>query len=205
MRRWSKGEGMAKTVGIMVFDGVDELDFVGPLDVFSYAMGWGRNGRVLTVGPRRTTFQGVNGLRFTASHDFSDCPQIDVMVVPGGHGVDSLLADKMVLDWVANVARSAQWICSVCTGAFVLQAAGLTEGRRITTHSGMTDRLRTANKGTVVEGERFVSDGNVVTAAGVSAGIDMSLWVVGQIYGPDHAKAVQSNLDYNPLPPYGRK
>jgi transcriptional regulator GlxA family with amidase domain len=193
---------MPITIGILVFDGVDELDFVGPLNVFSYATGWGQNGRVLTVGARRTAFQGVNGLSFMAGYDFSDCPPIDVVVVPGGQGVDELLADEAVLEWVTRIAASAKWICSVCTGAFVLQAAGLTEGRRITTHSGMTDRLKAASKGEVVEGERFVADGNIVTAAGVSAGIDMSLWVVGQIYGEDHARTVQANLEYKPMPPY---
>lgn len=76
------------------------------------------------------------------------------------------------------------------------------EGRRITTHSGMTDRLKAIHQGMVVEGERFVTDGNIVTAAGVSAGIDMSLWVVGQIYGEDHARTVQANLEYKPVPPY---
>ena len=197
-----RGWDMPVTIGILVFDGVDELDFVGPLDVFSYATGWGHNGRVLTVGARRTVFRGVNGLSFMAGHDLANCPPIDVLVVPGGIGVEALLADKAVLDWVIQVAASAQWICSVCTGAFILQAVGLTEGRRITTHSAMTDRLRAANKGIVVEGERFVADGNIVTAAGVSAGIDMSLWVVGQIYGEDHARTVQANLDYNPVPPY---
>lgn len=193
---------MSVTTGILVFDGVDELDFVGPLDVFSYATGWGENGKVLTVGKRRTTLHGVNGLSFMAGYDFSGCPSIDVIVVPGGQGVDGLLADKAVLDWVTHVAASAQWICSVCTGAFLLQAAGLTEGRRITTHSGMIDRLRAIHNSAVVEGERFVADGNIVTAAGVSAGIDMSLWVVGQIYGEDHARTVQANLDYKPVPPY---
>lgn len=99
---------MPVSIGILVFDGVDELDFVGPLDVFSYATHWGQNGRVLTVGTRRTAFRGVNGLSFMAGYDFSDCPHIDVLVVPGGHGVDGLLADKAVLDWVTHVAASAQ-------------------------------------------------------------------------------------------------
>lgn len=83
-----------------------------------------------------------------------------------------------------------------------MQAAGLTEGRRIATHSGMTDRLKIAQNGVVVEGERFLADGNIVMAAGVSAGIYMSLWVVGQIYGENHARTVQASLDYKPVPPY---
>lgn len=193
---------MSVTVGILLFDGVDELDFVGPLDVFG-AAGWGRDDtKVVTIGSRRTPFRGGNGLAFTAAHDLSDAPQLDVVVVPGGHGTTQLVEDKEVLDWVRAAAASARWICSVCTGSFVLQAAGLTEGRRITTHSMAVELLRSANSGHAVAGERYVVDGNMVTSAGVSAGIDMSLWVVGQIYGEDHARAVRALLDYYPAPPY---
>lgn len=193
---------MTLTVGILVFDGVDELDFVGPLDVFG-AAGFGRDGdKVVTIGSRRTPFRGGNGLSFQAEHDFTDAPLLDVVVVPGGHGTDQLVEDKLVLDWLRAAAGSARWTCSVCTGSFVLQAAGLTEGRRITTHSMAVDQLGLAKSGYAVAGERFVVDGDIVTSAGVSAGIDMSLWVVGQIYGEDHARTVRALLDYNPAPPY---
>lgn len=196
---------MSVTVGILVFDGVDELDFVGPLDVFG-AAGWGRDDtKVVTIGSRPTLFRGGNGLSFTAEHDFSDAPQLDVIVVPGGFGTYQLVEDQLVLEWLRAVAASARWICSVCTGSFVLDPAGLTEGRRFTTHSGALDLLRStksAKSGHVVDGQRYVVDGNLVTAAGVSAGIDMSLWVVGQLYGEDHARTVKANLEYYPEPPY---
>ena len=193
---------MSVTVGILVFDGVDELDFVGPLDVFG-AAGYGREDtKVVTIGRHRTPLRGGNGLRFTAEHDFSDAPPLDVVVVPGGFGTDQLVKEQPVLEWLRTVSASARWICSVCTGSFVLQAAGLAEGRRITTHSMAIDQLRSAKTGHAVEGQRYVVDGNMVTSAGVSAGIDMSLWVVGQIYGEDHARSVRSMRDYNPAPPY---
>lgn len=193
---------MSVTVGILVFDGVAELDFVGPLDVFG-AAGWGRDDtRVVTIGKQRAPFRGGNGLAFTAAYDFTDAPQLDVIVVPGGFGTDRLVEDQAVLQWLRAVAASARWICSVCTGSFVLQAAGLTEGRQITTHSMAVEKLQLAKSGHAVAGQRYVVDGNLVTSAGVSAGIDMSLWVVGQIYGEDHARTVRAHLDYYPAPPY---
>lgn len=187
---------MAITVGILVFDGVDELDFVGPLDVFG-AAGWGRDDtRVVTIGSRLTPFRGVNGLNFAAAHDFTDAPPLDVLVVPGGLGTDALVRDDAVLDWLRSAAREVRWLCSVCTGAFVLQAAGLADGRRITTHFGATGLLRSVHTGEVIEGQRYVVDGNLVTAAGVSAGIDMALWVVGQLYGEEHSATVASLIEY---------
>ena len=193
---------MPVTVGVLVFDKVDELDFVGPFNVFS-AAGWGRDDtKVVTVGSRRGPFQSGNGLDFTAKHDFSDAPHLDVLVVPGGFGTDELIKDEIVLQWVRGAAASARWVCSVCTGSFVLQAAGLTEGRRITSHTGALDRLRSSGAGEVIEGCRYVHDGNMVTAAGVSAGIDMALWVVGEVYGEDHARTVKALIEYRPEPPY---
>ena len=193
---------MSITVGIFLFDGVDELDFVGPLNVFSYASGWGRNGTVLTIGRHACSMQGVNGLRFEAQYVMDDAPMTDVLVVPGGLGTQELSIDEAVLGWLRERAASARWICSVCTGSFVLQAAGLTRGRNITTHSKMLEQLRSHGGDHVVGDKRFVPDDKIVTAAGVSAGIDMALWVVGQLYGEAHAKAVRASLDYDPAPPY---
>ena len=193
---------MSLNVGILVFDGVDELDFVGPLDVFSYALGWGKDGRVVTVGRELNAMRGVNGLKFVPECEISDAPTLDVVVVPGGHGATEAAKDAAILEWVDRAAQSARWVCSVCTGCFILQAAGLTDGHEITTHSGMLDELRSAKRGHVVAGQRYVIDGNLVSSAGVSAGIDMSLWVVGQLFGEDHAKFVRAALEYEPQPPF---
>lgn len=192
---------MSVTVGVLVFDKVDELDFVGPLNVFG-AAGWGRDDTsVVTIGSERGPFESGNGLTFSAKHDFSDAPPLDVLVVPGGYGTDELVKNDAVLNWIRGAAASAQWVCSVCTGSFVLQAAGLTQGRQITSHSGALEALR-SGPGEVIEGSRYVADGNLVTAAGVSAGIDMALWVVGQIFGEDHARTVKGLIEYRPEPPY---
>lgn len=194
---------MTLTVGILVFDGVDELDFVGPLDVFAYAAMLSQNkGRIVTIGTRTGPLQGGNGLRFLTDHNIVDAPPLDVLIIPGGSGTDQLVDEQPVLDWIRETAAAATWLCSVCSGSFVLQAAGLVEGRRITTHSMGVERLRLANSGHPVENQRYVVDGNMVTSQGVSAGIDMSLWVVGQLYGEDHARTVRAYLDYNPEPPF---
>jgi transcriptional regulator GlxA family with amidase domain len=193
---------MTVTVGIMVFDGVDELDFVGPFNVFS-AAGFGRSDTsVVVIGSRTTPFRSGNGLTFLAQHDFSNAPALDVLVIPGGFGTEQLVRDQEVLAWVRRAAASARWLCSVCTGSFVIQAAGLVQGRRITTHSGAVEMLRASGSGDVVAGERYVVDGDLVTSAGVSAGIDMALWVVGQIYGEEHARRVTGLIEYAPKPPY---
>jgi transcriptional regulator GlxA family with amidase domain len=110
--------------------------------------------------------------------------------------------NPVLLDWVKQAAANCTWVTSVCTGSLVLEAAGLVDGRKVTTHWAMLDHLRTKGSVTVLDERRYVRDGNVVTAAGVSAGIDMSLWVVGQLYGVDHARAVQRMMEYDPAPPY---
>lgn len=112
---------MGVTVGILVFDAVDELDFVGPLDVFSYAAEWGRHGdEVAIVAPDMGSMQGVNGLTFIPQYDFAHAPPLDVILVPGGYGTQRLAEDERVLEWLRNGAKAARWICSVCTGSFVL-------------------------------------------------------------------------------------
>ena len=106
------------------------------------------------------------------------------------------------MDWIGKVAPQAQWVASVCTGAFLLQEAGLLDGKRVTTHWAFVKELRERGKMTVLAGPRFVRDGNLVTAAGVSAGIDMALWLTGQLHGIDAAHKVQRSIQYDPAPPY---
>jgi transcriptional regulator GlxA family with amidase domain len=113
------------------------------------------------------------------------------------------MKNPVLLEWLAKVSESCQWVTSVCTGAPVLHAAGLAAGKRITTHWAYLETLRAAaTDATVLEGVRYVRDGKLVTAAGVSAGIDMSLWLVGQMYGADQARGVRRAMEYEPAPPY---
>ena len=190
---------MPITTGILIFDGVEELDFAGPWEVLTVARKEGD--RVLTVAERAEPITCAKGLRVIPDATFADAPPLDVLLVPGGQGARERVDDPVHLDWIKSAAADATWVTSVCTGALLLHATGLTEGRTITTHWAYVDELREKGDVTVVD-DRYVQDGNVVTAAGVSAGIDMALWLVGQLYDVEHARAVQRVIQYDPAPPY---
>jgi transcriptional regulator GlxA family with amidase domain len=191
---------MSITTGMLLFDDCEELDFVGPWEVFTMARTDGD--KVVTIAEKPGTITCAKGLRVLPDHTFDDAPPLDVLLVPGGQGRRAEMKNKVVLDWIATVAPGCTWVTSVCTGAFVLHAAGPARGKNVTTHWASIDELRRQPDVTVHERVRYVRDCNVVTAAGVSAGIDMALWVVGQIYGVEHARVTQYAMEYEPAPPY---
>jgi len=191
---------MAYTTGILLFDEAEELDFVGPLEVFGMARQDGD--RVVTIAERGEPVRANLGLRVMPDHTMADAPPLDILVVPGGMGTRREAENPVVLDWLKQTAPGCAWVTSVCTGSMLLEAAGVIDGRRVTTHWAMVETFRQKDSVTVLDARRYVRDGNVVTAAGVSAGIDMSLWVVGQVYGVDHARGVQRMMEYDPAPPY---
>jgi transcriptional regulator GlxA family with amidase domain len=136
-------------------------------------------------------------------HSFADAPALDVVLVPGGQGSRVENSNPVMLEWLQRVAPTCSWVTSVCTGAGILTKAGLTTGCKMTTHWGYIEGLRElAGDSEVLERIRYVRDGRLVTAAGVSAGIDMSLWLVGQMFSPDHARKTQRMMEYDPAPPY---
>jgi transcriptional regulator GlxA family with amidase domain len=191
---------VSTTTGILLFDGVEELDWAGPWEVFTMAR---RDGdRVVTVAAADSPVECAKGARVLPDHTLADAPPLDVLVVPGGMGTRREVDNPALLEWIARVAAGCAWVTSVCTGAFLLHAAGPARGRRITTHWASIERLRALGDATVLDDVRYVRDGNVVTAAGVSAGIDMALWVVGQRDGIDHARATARAMEYDPAPPY---
>jgi transcriptional regulator GlxA family with amidase domain len=123
--------------------------------------------------------------------------------VPGGQGTRREVDNPVLLAWIAKAAAECRWITSVCTGALLLAGAGLTRGKKVTTHWGFVEALRArGDTGEVLERMRYVRDGDLVTAAGVSAGIDMALWLTGQLHSPALARAVQRAMEYDPAPPY---
>jgi transcriptional regulator GlxA family with amidase domain len=147
---------------------------------------------------------------------FENCPKLDVVLIPGGQGTRREVENKPMLDftrrevenkpmldWIARVAKDCQWVTSVCTGAMLLTAAGPAKGKRVTTHWAFVETLRGRKEASeVLDNMRYVRDGNVVTAAGVSAGIDMALWLTGQMHSPEFARNVQRAMEYDPAPPY---
>ena len=196
---------MSMTVGILVFPGAEELDFVGPWEVFTASSHLlERDGqepdRVMLLAEDPDPIRCAKGLRVLPDATLDDHPPLDVVLVPGG-SVQDALERPALLSWLATTASRARWTTSVCTGSFVLHAAGVAEGRRLATHWGGEDAL--AERGVdVARGVRYVHDRGVVSAQGVSAGIDMALWLVGQEHGPAHARLTQRYIQYEPAPPY---
>lgn len=190
------------TTGIVLFDGAEELDWAGPFEVFTMAR---RDGdAVVTIAEAPGPVTGAKGLRVLPDQTFATAPELDVLLVPGGRGSRRERTNPAMLRYVREAAERATWVTSVCTGAFVLEAAGLLEGRRVTTHWAAIEELRGLAPGLeILEQVRYVRDGRVVTSAGVSAGIDMALWLVGQIVSVDHARRTQYLMEYDPAPPYG--
>ncbi len=191
------------TIGIVLFDDAEELDFVGPWEVFTMATADLADAKVLTIAERRDPVRCAKGLRVLPDQDFAGAPELDVVLVPGGQGTRREVENPVLIEWLGRTAARCRWVTSVCTGSLLLHAAGLASGRRITTHWAFVEELRRrAPDATLLAGVRYVRDGNLVTAAGVSAGIDMALWLVGQIWGVDRARRTQRFMEYDPAPPY---
>ena len=182
---------------ILIFDGITALDAVGPYEVLRSVPGWEVEFVAATTGEKRTD-SGHLGL--SADHALADVTETDLVLVPGGKGNRPLLEDEEVLAWLREIDRQTRWTTSVCTGSLVLGAAGLLQGKRATGNWLYLEPLRAYGADPV--SERFVEDGRIVTAAGVSAGIDMALHLVGQEAGPEVAQAVQLALEYDPQPPH---
>lgn len=184
------------SVGILVFPKVQQLDLTGPYDVFASAP----DADVRLVWKRIEPIVAATGLTLTPDVTFDDSPQFDVLCVPGGGGVNPLMEDEETLDFLRQQAAGARYITSICTGSLVLGAAGLLEGRKATTHWASHDLL--SRLGAEPVKARVVRDGNLFTGGGVTAGIDMALTCVAEMFDRETAEAVQLNLEYSPEPPF---
>jgi putative intracellular protease/amidase len=185
-------------IAILIFEGLTALDAVGPYEVLSRLPGAETHFVAVEPGTKRTD-NGVLGL--VADHPVTDFPAPEIVVVPGGmEGVDTTMADERALDWLRKAHETTQWTTSVCTGALILGAAGILNGLKATTHWAAMDRL--GELGAEPTSERVVEQGKVVTAAGVSSGIDMALTLAAKIAGPDIAQMIQLGIEYDPQPPF---
>ena len=197
-------------VGILLFDGVEVLDFAGPFEVFSRTRlvpgvesrrsDASAPFRVFTVTRNGETVTATGDLQLTPRYSFQTSPPIDLLVVPGGYGTRALLSDTETLDWIRTTAATAKKVTSVCTGSLLLAQAGLLDGRRATTHWGALDLLQEISDAreadiSIQHDLRFVDDG-IITSAGVSAGIDMALNVVEQVCGASVAAETAHYMDY---------
>jgi transcriptional regulator GlxA family with amidase domain len=190
-------------VGILLFDEAEELDFVGPLEVFGVASRFVQSIGVLTVSKDGRPIQGRYGLSVQPDCSIASCPQLELLVVPGGKGArEHARYDKDIIAFVKTHASKRQ-IASVCTGALVLAEAGILKGRRATTHHSALETLRQYPDVHVLEGARFVIENQVATSAGISAGIDLSLELVRRHFGEQVAQDVAQTMEYpyNPAQP----
>jgi transcriptional regulator GlxA family with amidase domain len=197
-------------VAIAVFDDVEVLDFAGPYEVFSRARTVAgvesRRSeasapfRVFTVAARAAEIKAIGGLRVIPDHSFDDAPPIDLLVVPGGFGTRALLDDAQTIQWIARVAASARRVMSVCTGALLLARAGLLRDKGATTHWAALDLLASLDATLTVERERRFVDDGVITSAGVSSGIETSLYVVELVCGRAVADETAHYIEFQRTP-----
>lgn len=183
-------------IGLFAFPNMTLLDFVGPYEVFCQLP----DVTVHTVATALDPITVSGGLRIIPDTTITNCPPLDMVMVPGGIGVNDLMRNKAVLDFLRAQAQKVSYLTSVCTGAFVLGAAGLLKGYRATTHWLSLDLLHYF--GANPAPDRVVIDRNRITGGGVTAGIDFALQVVAEIFGSDEAKRIQLYLEYNPSPPF---
>lgn len=187
-------------IAIMVFNGAEEMDFVGPWEVLCAAAETRSDTKVLTIAPSRDPVICEKGMRVIPDASYGDVPHLDVLVIPGGSGARREMANPQTLAWLHRIGPGCTWLTSVCTGAFLLVGSGLAAGRRVTTHHDFTDQLRQQGGCEVIDGVRFVRDGNVVTAGGVMSGIEMSLWLVAQMFDDKTYEHTRRYIAYDTPP-----
>lgn len=191
-------------IAVYLFDGAEELDWAGPWEVLAaWADQFPDDGvEVFTLARERREVRCAKGLHAVADHTWADVPAIDLLVYPGGRGTRDHLGDAGVHRWLGELARGGTVLASVCTGSLVLADAGLLDGRPATTYFASLDDLARLGAGIEVRpAARFVDDGPVVTAAGVSAGIDMALHLIARLHSKERARQIRRYIQYDPAPP----
>ncbi|MXP55633.1 MULTISPECIES: DJ-1/PfpI family protein [unclassified Pantoea] len=183
-------------IGLLLFPHLTQLDLTGPWEVFARMPGVNN----YLIWKDRQPVMSDRGLAIVPTTTFSECPPLDLICIPGGPGQIALMEDEETLDFVRQKAEQAQWVTSVCTGSLVLGAAGLLQGYRATSHWGSLDQLSLL--GATPVAERVVRDGNRITGAGVTSGIDFALTVAEELFGRDVAENIQLQMEYDPAPPF---
>jgi cyclohexyl-isocyanide hydratase len=187
---------MSFRIGLLLFPDITQLDMTGPYEVFTKFP----EAQVHLVWKSLDPVVANGGMQIIPTTTFAGCPQLDLVCVPGGPGMNALLNDEETLTFLQGQAKGARYVTSVCTGALVLGAAGLLKGKRAATHWMSRDMLKAF--GAMPVAERVVIDGNVITGGGVTAGIDFALTVAADAFGEDLAKAIQLGIEYDPQPPF---
>lgn len=186
----------ATNIVFLLFPGITQLDFTAPAQALSRMPG----ATLVGAAANREPILTDSGFAIVPTHDFASAPQADILCIPGGHGVADALGDAATIDFIARQAAGAQWVTSVCTGAFLLGRAGLLAGKRATTHWAYTHLLPLV--GAEHAKARVVEDGNLVTSGGVTSGLDFALSLIARLRGEAMAQAIQLAIEYDPAPPF---
>ena len=184
------------TIGMLIFPKLTQLDMTGPYEVLARMP----NTTVHLIAKTLDPIVTDRGMRIMPNMTYTDCPQLDVVMVPGGPGQQDLMEDEVVLDFLRRQAKGAKYMTSVCTGSLVLGAAGLLKGKRATSHWAALEHLK--RLGAIPVSEKVVVDGNVVTGAGVTSGIDFALKFASILEGEAAAREIQLQIEYDPAPPF---
>ena len=188
-------ETVMKTV-ILLFDNYTALDIVGPYEVLNKLP----NSKIYLVGLEKKEYKDTYGLKISADNSIDEISEADILLIPGGFGIDNLLKNEEVLDWIRRIDSTTKWTVSVCSGSLLLAQTGLLNGKNCTTHWRRKEQLQRFN--VTVKNERYTQDGKFITSAGVSAGIDMALYLVSKIAGDQTAMMYQLAIEYDPKPPF---
>ena len=185
-------------ITILLFDNFTALDVVGPYEVLAKLPG----AKISFVSSQKGIYRDKSGLTLTADFELSEILTSDVLLLPGGFGIDALLKNEVLISWIRAIDQTSQWTVSVCSGALLLAEAGLLNNKRCTTHWQRKDQLCKYGVQVVEGSDRFVRDGKNITSAGVSAGIDMALYLASLVANEQTAKTIQLALEYDPHPPF---
>jgi len=189
-------------VGILLFNQVEVLDFAGPFEVFSVAAGKQISEKpffVYTVAEKKEAIKARNGLTILPDYDFSNAPVFDILIIPGGYGAEEIeINNPVLIEWIKKSAKKVKLVASVCTGAFLLAKAGLLDGKSATTHWMDIERLKKEfPQIKVIKDKKFVDEDSIITAGGISAGINMSLYIVNKLLGRETAEATAKRMEYD--------
>ncbi|AGK96820.1 DJ-1/PfpI family protein [Clostridium pasteurianum] len=191
-----------KNVGILLFNEVEVLDFAGPFEVFSittYTECNQKPFKVTTVAQTKDLIKAHNGLKFQPDYDFYDAPQFDILIIPGGYGAEEIeIHNPKIINWIKKNMNNVYIMASVCTGAFLLAEAGLLDGKQATTHWMDIDRLeKEYTKVRVQRNVKFIDETPIITSGGISAGINMSFYIIKKLLGEEIANATAKRMEYD--------
>ncbi|MBP1967509.1 DJ-1/PfpI family protein [Paenibacillus aceris] len=189
----------ARRVAILIFDNVEPMDFVGPFEVFIAASNRGKDFQVYTVAEHDRPVKAMGNLSVNPSYTLDNCPKPDIVIIPGGWGSRQEMHNEVITNWIYQVANEVELLLSVCTGALILAKANVLNGLKLTTNRLAVDELREVAPASaqIVEHARYLDNGKIVLSAGISAGIDMSLYVVGRLLGSERALRTAQLMEYD--------